>query len=79
MNLTRLALKRPVSAVLFIVMIVVFGFSSYCSLEQELTPEMESPMLLVMTIYSGHLSNAISADKHIGLAVIIINGVQRNA
>lgn len=53
MNLTRLALKRPVSAVLLIVMIVVFGFSSYCSLEQELTPEMESPMLLVMTIYSG--------------------------
>ena len=33
--------QRPVSAVLLIVMIVVFGFSSYCSLEQELTPEME--------------------------------------
>ncbi|MGM9525718.1 MAG: efflux RND transporter permease subunit [Peptococcaceae bacterium] len=53
MNLTRLALKRPVSAVLLIIMIVVFGISSFASLEQELTPEMESPMLLVMTIYSG--------------------------
>lgn len=53
MNLTRLTLKRPVSAVLLIIMVVVFGFRSFTSLEQELTPEMESPMLMVMTLYSG--------------------------
>lgn len=53
MNLTQLALKRPVSVVLLVVMIVAFGFSSFTSLEQELTPEMEMPVLLVMTSYSG--------------------------
>lgn len=52
MNLTRLALKRPVSAVLLIIMVVVFGISSYGSLEQELTPEMNTPVLMVMTVYS---------------------------
>ena len=53
MNLTRLALKRPVSVVLLIIMIVVFGFSSFISLEQELTPEMDTPVLMIMTTYSG--------------------------
>lgn len=53
MNLTQLALKRPVSAVLLIVMLVVYGISSFLSLEQELTPEINMPMLIVMTTYSG--------------------------
>ena len=52
MSLTRLALKRPVSAVLLIIMIIVFGISSYGSLDQELTPEMNTPVLMVMTMYS---------------------------
>ncbi len=52
MNLTRLALKRPVSMVLMIIMIVVFGLTSFMSLEQELTPEMDTPVLMVMTTYS---------------------------
>lgn len=53
MNLTKLALRRPVSAVLLIIMIVIFGFTSFGDLEQELTPEMETPMLMIMTLYSG--------------------------
>ena len=53
MNLTKLALRRPVSAVLLIIMIIIFGFTSFGDLEQELTPEMETPMLMIMTLYSG--------------------------
>ena len=53
MNLTKLALRRPVSAVLIIIMIILFGFTSFGDLEQELTPEMETPMLMIMTVYSG--------------------------
>ena len=49
MNLTRLALKRPVSTVLLIVIIIVYGISSFFSLEQELTPEINMPMLIVTT------------------------------
>lgn len=33
-------------------MIIVFGISSYGSLDQELTPEMNTPVLMVMTMYS---------------------------
>jgi len=53
MNLTRLTLKRPVSAVLLVIMVIVFGVSAYTSLDRELTPEMETPVLMVMTMYSG--------------------------
>lgn len=53
MKLTRLVLKRPVSMVLIVIMIAVFGISSFTSLEQELTPEMDTPVLMVMTSYSG--------------------------
>ena len=53
MNLTRLALKRPVSTVLLIVIIIVYGISSFFSLDQELTPEINMPMLIVTTTYAG--------------------------
>lgn len=53
MNLTKLALKRPVSAVMLIIMIIIFGFTSYGDLKQELTPEMNMPMQMIMVTYSG--------------------------
>ena len=52
-SLTKLALKRPVSALLIVLAIGVFGISSVFGFKLELTPEMEMPMLFVMTIYQG--------------------------
>ncbi len=52
-SLTKLALKRPVSALLIVLAIGVFGISSVFGFKMELTPEMEMPMLFVMTIYQG--------------------------
>ncbi len=53
MNLTKLALKRPVSMALIVLALVVFGISSIPGFRLELTPDMEMPMLLVYTIYAG--------------------------
>lgn len=52
-SLTKLALKRPVSALLIVLALFVFGISSVFGFKMELTPDMEMPMLFVMTIYQG--------------------------
>ena len=53
MKLTEIILRKPISAFIIIVGIVVFGLMSLSSMEQESTPEMESPMMIIMTTYSG--------------------------
>lgn len=52
-SVTKLALKRPVSALLIVLALVVFGISSVLGFKLELTPDMEMPMLFVMTVYQG--------------------------
>ena len=45
MGLTRSVLKRPVTTVLAVLCLIVFGISSIFSSKLELTPEMEMPMV----------------------------------
>ena len=52
-SLTKLALRRPVSALLIVLALFVFGIGSVFGFKMELTPDMEMPMLFVMTIYQG--------------------------
>lgn len=53
MSITKLALRRPVSAILIVLSLVVFGLGSISGFKMELQPDMEMPMLLVITIYPG--------------------------
>ncbi len=53
MNLTKTALKRPVSCVLIILALVVFSISSLLGFKLELTPSMDMPMLIVVAMYPG--------------------------
>lgn len=53
MGLTRGVLKRPVTTILAVLCLIVFGFTSVTSSKLELTPEMEMPMMMVITIYPG--------------------------
>lgn len=53
MGLTRSVLKRPVTTILAVLCLIVFGISSIFSSKLELTPEMEMPMMVVFTIYPG--------------------------
>lgn len=53
MGLTKKVLQRPVTTVLVVLCLIVFGLSSIFSSRLELTPEMEMPMLVVNAIYPG--------------------------
>ena len=53
MGLTRSVLKRPVTTILAVLCLIVFGISSVFSSKLELTPEMEMPMVVVFAVYPG--------------------------
>ena len=61
MGLTRLSLKRPVSTLLLVLALAVFGFSSLLSLRLELMPDMDMPIMMVMTIYPGADPESVEA------------------
>jgi multidrug efflux pump subunit AcrB len=53
MWLTKLVLRRPVSVLVVVLGLLIFGVVSVFSLPLELTPELEMPMLVISTIYPG--------------------------
>ena len=53
MNLTKTVLKRPVTTVMVILCLIVFGLTSVFSSKLELIPSMDMPMLIVMATYLG--------------------------
>lgn len=53
MGLTKFALKRPITTILAVLCLIVFGLSSVLSSKLELIPEMEMPMMVVFTTYPG--------------------------
>ena len=52
-QLTKFALKRPVTIIMCLITIVYFGFQSVVGAKVELIPEMELPMLVISTVYAG--------------------------
>lgn len=53
MGITKLVLKRPVTAILCVLCLLVFGFISVKSSTLELSPEMDMSMMIVSARYSG--------------------------
>ena len=51
MGLTKKVLKRPVTTLLVILCLIVFGLSSVFSSRLELIPEMEMPMLVINAVF----------------------------
>ena len=60
MGLTKLVLRRPVSTVLAILCLIVFGLSSVMKSPLELMPDMNMSMMIVMTVYSGASPDDVS-------------------
>lgn len=52
-GLTRFVLKRPLTAIMAVLCLIVFGYSSIVSTRTELTPEMNMPMMIIRTVYTG--------------------------
>ncbi len=61
MNLSKFALKRPVSCMLAVLGLFVFGLSSVFGFKLQLLPDIEMPMLIVMATYPG--ADAQSVDE----------------
>lgn len=53
MGITKFVLKRPVTAILSILCLIVFGYQSITGMPMELTPDMDMSMMIVFTTYSG--------------------------
>lgn len=52
-NMTKFAVRRPITVVLCLITIFYFGLQALLGSKVELTPEMELPMLIVSTVYAG--------------------------
>lgn len=50
-SLTKLCLKKPVSTVIIIIALVIFGFSSVTGMNMQLTPDMEFPAIIAIARY----------------------------
>ena len=53
LNITKMVLKRPVTALLVVLSLVFFGFISIFQNDLELTPDINMPMLIITTTYAG--------------------------
>lgn len=78
MGITKGVLKRPVTAVLIVLCLLVFGLSSVMSSKMELTPEMNFPMLLISSVYVGASPEDVNdlVTKPVEEAVGTLSGVK---
>lgn len=76
--MTKLILKRPVSAFLAVCALIIFGLSSILGTPMELMPQMEMPVLLIMTTYGGAGPEEIEdlVTKEIEDSVSTLSGVK---
>lgn len=79
MNLSKFAVKRPVTITMIVLMIVILGIVSLSGLPIDLFPEIEIPVAVVATSYSGagpqEIENLIS--KRIEGAVATVGNIDK--
>lgn len=77
-GLTKLALKRPVSVVILVLALLIFGSSTIFSTPLELMPDIEMPMLIIYTIYPGASPQDVEnqVTSHIEDASATLSGVK---
>ena len=50
-KLTKTVLQRPVAALVIVVSLIIFGITSVMGMNLQLIPDMDMPVMLVMTVY----------------------------
>jgi HAE1 family hydrophobic/amphiphilic exporter-1 len=61
MGLSKISVRRPVTTLMLLLIVVAFGIISYTRLPLDLFPKMELPMQVVMTTYPNAAPNEIEA------------------
>ncbi len=75
----KLAINRPITTLMYVVTLVIFGFMSFKSMPSALFPNIDFPMVTVKTIYPGAEASTIESqvtDK-IEEAISRIGGVDK--
>ncbi len=75
----KLAINRPISTLMYVLTLVIFGFMSFKSMPSALFPNIDFPMVTVKTIYPGAEASTIESqvtDK-IEEAISRIGGVDK--
>lgn len=77
-SITEVAIKRPLLITVVFVVLILFGFMSYKSLNYNLLPKFDIPVVLVQAIYPGASSDEVenSVTKHIEEAVSSLEGLK---
>ena len=80
-NFAKVAIKRPVSICMIVLALIVFGLSSIVSAPLELFPEIEVPMLVLVTVFPGAAPDDVDSlvTKPLEDAVSTLSGVTRIA
>ncbi len=78
MNLTKLAIKRPVSMIIIVFALLIFGAMSIATTPLEMTPDIEMPMFVVLTTYPGAGPEDVEdlVSKEIEDACSTLNGLK---
>lgn len=78
MGLTRTVLKRPVTTLIVVLCLIVFGFTSVTTNKLELMSALEMPMLIINAIYPGASPEDVEAlvVKPIEDEVGVLSGVE---
>lgn len=78
MDLTKLTLKRPVSAIIIVFALLIFGAMAIFRAPLELTPDIELPMLITVTSYPGASPEDVEdlVSQKIEDAVSTLSGVK---
>lgn len=78
MGITKAALKRPVTVILVVLCLIVFGLSSVLSSKMELVPEMDFPVQVVSCVYPGASPEDINdlVSKPVEDAVGTLSGIK---
>lgn len=77
-SVTEVAIKRPLLITVIFVTLILFGFVSYNTLNYNLLPKFDIPIVLVQTVYPGASSDEVenSVTKHIEEAVSSLEGLK---
>lgn len=78
LQLTKLSLRRPVSVFMIVLALILFGFSAMFTTPLELIPNIEMPMMVVVTTYPGAAPQDMESlvTTHLEKAASTLNGIK---